>query len=104
MEYYERDSSDTDDEVTRLKKILIDEKNHIIEANEILQERGQKIEIIVQKAEHLNSESASFYKGAKKVYQNENKKRILYGIGLFVVILIIAYIIVGLTCSWTFQC
>lgn len=52
MDYYEKNLTDADDDVAKLKKVLIDEKNAILEAAEVL---------IVKKAENLTQESSNFY-------------------------------------------
>lgn len=103
MEYYEKNSETVNDEVSKLKKALIDEKNVVLEVSEVLRERGEKVELIVKKAETLTQESNTFYKSARNVYRAERRKKIMITIALAVVILLVIYLICGIACGWGFE-
>lgn len=77
----------------KLKKILIDEKNVMLEISDVLKERGGKIELIVKKGETLSQESNTFYHSYKNVHGAERKKKIMYDVASTVVIIVVIYII-----------
>lgn len=67
-------------------------------------DRGERIELLVDKTEHLQQESMTFRREARRL---KNKmwwqdKRLLVMIGA--ALLVILYIIIAVTCSPTFHC
>jgi hypothetical protein len=61
MDYYNRNINQGDS-ITQLKKGVMDMKNDVLDASDVLSARGEKINLIVKKADSLRQESSSFYK------------------------------------------
>jgi len=104
MNYYNTNLNDSDS-VSKLKKGVFEYKDNILQANDILMERGDKINMMVKKADNLRTESANYYGNAKKV-KKVNKSR--YYLLIFFCILIglsLVYLITAMGCGWDFsQC
>ena len=60
LDYYNQNKNASLDQAGQLKKGIVDFKNQVLDANDILNQRGAKINLIVQKAEMLSQESNSF--------------------------------------------
>lgn len=60
MEYF-RVNFNQDDKLGLLKKTLNDAKNEIMQTDDALSTRSEKITLIVNKAENIKSESKSYY-------------------------------------------
>jgi uncharacterized coiled-coil DUF342 family protein len=67
MDYYNR-NIDASDSITELRKGIEDMKNSIVDASDVLSQRGEKINLIVKKADSLRQESSSFYKSVCLMY------------------------------------
>ena len=67
-------------------------------------DRGERIELLVDKTDHLQNESFAFKREARRLKSRLWWKNTRLLIFLAVLILIIAYIIVCFACSPTFQC
>jgi len=65
MNYFNSNLNDSGN-LAKLKKGLDEYKNNILQANDILQERGEKIQIIVKKADNLRAESVNYYSSVSK--------------------------------------
>ena len=60
MIYYNSNLNNSDS-VARLKRGMLEYKDNMLEANDILMERGEKINLIVKKADNLRTESKNYY-------------------------------------------
>ncbi len=60
MNYFNANLNDSDN-VSKLKKGVLAYKDNILQANDVLQERGEKINLIVRKADNLRTESMNYY-------------------------------------------
>jgi vesicle-associated membrane protein 7 len=67
-------------------------------------DRGERIELLVDKTDHLQNESFAFKREARRLKSRLWWKNTRLLIFLTVLVLIIAYIIVCFACSPTFQC
>ena len=86
------------DEIRRIKE-------DVLNASEILNERGDKVEKVNNKAEDLAETSHKYKRVAEKVKKETNKKKIYFTIGIVSSLLVLAYVIVCIVChSWTFNC
>lgn len=65
MDYFSNDPNA--DTITRVKGGIAEVKNVMIENIEKVLERGERIELLVDKTDHLNSEAFMFRQKAKKV-------------------------------------
>lgn len=64
MEYYNK-NIDNGDSLARLKKGVMDQQGMLMETTETLNQRGEKINLVVKKAETLRHESETFYGNVK---------------------------------------
>ena len=64
MNYFNANLNESDT-VSKLKKGVLDYKDNILMANDVLQERGEKINLIVRKADNLRTESMNYYGSVK---------------------------------------
>ena len=60
MTYYNSNLNNSDS-VARLKRGVMESKDNMLQANDILMERGEKINLIVKKADNLRTESKNYY-------------------------------------------
>ncbi len=60
MNYYNTNLNDSDS-MSKLKKGVFEYKDNLLQANDILMERGDKINMMVKKADNLRTESANYY-------------------------------------------
>ena len=86
----------------QLKEGLIDMKNKVIEASDLLDARGEKLQLIVQKSEQLSENSVGFYRGSQKVRKKVMMQRIKMIILIVLLALIAIYVVVGLFCGYPF--
>jgi hypothetical protein len=68
MDYFNQNKSD--DSVSQLKRGINDLKNDVLDASGILTQRGDKINLIVKKADMLRQESSAYYKNVKFKFNN----------------------------------
>ncbi len=59
MNYYNSNLNESDN-ISKLKKGMIEFKDNVLEANEVLMERGEKIQLMVKKADNLVTESINY--------------------------------------------
>lgn len=85
--------------IDQLKEGLIDMKNKVIEASDLLDARGEKLQLIVQKSEQLSENSVGFYRGAQKVRKKVFMQRIRMIILIILVALVVIYFVGGIFCG-----
>jgi vesicle-associated membrane protein 7 len=74
MNYYNANLNESDS-VSKLKKGVMDYKDNILQANDILMERGEKINLIVRKADNLRTESMNYYGSVIKSFYKFRQKK-----------------------------
>jgi vesicle-associated membrane protein 7 len=92
--FYNNNKDVPDEQLNSLKEKLVVMKDKIIETNDLLKDRGDKINLIVKKAETLQDTSRSFYSSSKKVSLAARMKKIkiyLFIAGAIIILLIIGY-------------
>jgi vesicle-associated membrane protein 7 len=97
MEYYS--NNENADRIIQLRRDLQDVKDIMVSNIDKILDRGQKIDILVDKTENLTSTSAVFKKKAvelKRVMWWKNAKLMIL---VVVVILIIIYVIIAIACG-----
>ena len=67
-------------------------------------ERGERIELLVDKTDHLQSESFAFKRDARRMRQKMWWQNVRWMVALGAVVLFIIYVIVAIVCSPTFHC
>lgn len=105
FDYFNANKDITDEGLGQLKDELSKMKDEVLNASGLLDERGEKINILDDKANDLERSSNVFYNKAKEVKRAELIRKFkLYG-GIACAVLILIYIIICIACrSFTFQC
>ena len=104
FEYFNENKDVSDDKLEKLKNEMGKMKDEILEASGLLSERGEKIQVLDEKADILSRDSNTYYIQSKRVKKAELMKKIKYYIGIAVLVLLIIYLIIGFTCGFGFQC
>ena len=86
------------DQIGMLKESLIDTKNELLQASDILNERGEKINLIVKKADQLSTDSNTYYTSAKNVKKSLFRRKIIF----FMVVGVLGIIVVALILYFLF--
>ncbi len=66
MNYFNANLNESD-RVSQLKKGVMEYKDNVLQANDILMERGEKINLIVRKADNLRTESINYLKSVIQI-------------------------------------
>ena len=104
-EYYNENKEAVNESTQKLIDEVFKMKDDMLNASELLNDRGGKMNNVNNKADNLVENSYKYKKAATKVKQTTKSRKLLYGIGIGVVVLIIIYIIIVMACgSLTFQC
>ena len=104
-EYFNKNTNVSSDTIGKLKQELTKMKEAVYDANEKLLIRGEKIDIMENKAIHLEGTAREYKQGAIKVRKSVSGRRICLYAGIIVLLLVIVYIIISLVCkSWVFKC
>ena len=103
--FYNENTDVTDELVKKVKDEMNRMKDQVVNALELMNERGDNINIVCEKADKLMEDSEVMKVKAKAVRKSECKKKVmLYG-GISLAVLIIIYVIICIVCkSFTFQC
>lgn len=97
MDYF---SNDPDaDAITRVKGGIAEVKNVMVENIEKVLERGERIELLVDKTDHLSSEAFLFRKEARKLKSKMRWKNIKMILLLLLILFIVIYIIAAVSCG-----
>ena len=104
FEYFNQHKEVTDDKLEQLRDDLALMKDEILNASGLLDERGDKIKVLDDKADILSRDSNTYYRQSKRVKQAEKCKKIKYYVGISLAVLLVIYIIFGMICGFGFQC
>ena len=102
--YFNENKDVTDDKLGNLKDQLNLMKDDIITASGLLDERGDKVKVLDDKADVLSRDSNTYYKQAKRVKQAEQWRKYKMYAAIGCVALLLIYIIIGITCGFAFGC
>lgn len=102
MDYFNSNENDT---MSAIHTKIEDVKQVMVKNIDMIMERGEKLEILVEKADKLNSEAFKFERSSRSLKNAMLWKRIkLFGI-IFLVLAIIIFIICAVVCDIDFsQC
>ena len=92
-----------DSRIESLKEELRSQQKYLIKSTELLDKRGQQLDLIIDKSENLLSDSRNYYAGAVKVRRTEQCKKWKTIIGIVVIILIVIFFILWMVCGITFS-
>ena len=76
MQKYNSNSNILDENINELKENLLSMNKQVIESSELVNERGDQIQLIVNKAEKLSQDSHNFADTTKKVKRLEKWRKI----------------------------
>jgi len=104
-DYYNEHPDTSNEAIDNLKEELNKMKDEVVAASGLLDQRGDKLQVLDEKAEALSKSSNNFYQQSKRVRRAELMKKLkLYG-GIACAVLIILYFLISLVCgSFTFNC
>lgn len=100
MEYF---NSPAGDAFATVNLKLDDVKNVMMQNIDIVLERGEKLEILVEKTEQLNHQAFIFQKSAKNLKSAMIWKRIRFYLLIFLVIALIVWILTVIICGITYE-
>ena len=101
MNYYnEHTLTKNENQLNLLKEGLINTKTELLNSQKFLDERNEKMELIVSKAENMKNDSSIYYIESKKVKDKVKNDKILYRI-LFILALFLIFIII-IICFYCF--
>ena len=103
LEYYNEHKEITDDKLEALKDQMNLMKDEILNASGLLDNRGDKIKVLDDKADILSRDSNAYYRQSKRVRQAEQCRKIKLYAGISVAALIIIYLIISLICGFNFK-
>jgi hypothetical protein len=101
--YYYNTNPKCDDALSKLKSAVIEFRKNVFKADELLNERGEKLVEINVKAESLKTESETYYKKAKKVRTWTRWKKIALIAFIIFVVLLVGYIISAIVCGFDYS-
>ena len=104
FEYFNQHKEVTDDKLEQLRDDLALMKDEILNASGLLDERGDKIKVLDDKADILSRDSNAYYRQSKRVRQAEYWKKVKLYLTLGAGGLLLVYLIIGITCGFGFQC
>ena len=104
FEYFNQHKEVTDDKLEQLRDDLALMKDEILNASGLLDERGDKIKVLDDKADILSRDSNAYYRQSKRVRQAEYWKKVKLYLALGAGGLLLVYLIIGITCGFGFQC
>ena len=102
MIYFNR-NQEASDSLKELKKGVMNFKENVIKANDLLLERGEKVELVVKKADSLKNESSVYYSSSKKVRRITQCRKIMLYVFAVLALLLLAYFISAMICGWTWS-
>lgn len=86
-----------------MHKKLDDVKNVMVQNIEMVLERGEKLELLVDKSEQLQLDSFRFQKSSKKLRQAMFWKKVKIYLLVFFVVALLIYILLAVICGPTFK-
>ncbi|DBB02583.1 TPA: hypothetical protein ACH3X3_011563 [Trebouxia sp. C0006] len=102
MRYFANDPNA--DAINRVRGGVAEVKNIMVENIEKVLERGERIELLVDKTDHLQSESFAFKRDASRMKKKMWWTNVRWMAAVTAVVLVIIYVVIAIVCSPTFQC
>ena len=103
LQYFNENKEITDEKLEALKEQMSLMKDEILNASGLLDDRGDRIKVLDDKADILSRDSNAYYRQSKRVKRAEQCKRIKLIIGISVTGLIILYFIISFICGSNFK-
>ena len=97
FDYFNANTDVSNEALGQLKDEMCKMKDEVLNASGLLNNRGEKLQVLDEKADALSSASNNYYKSSKRVKRAECMKRVKYYVAIgiaIIVILILLYIII----------
>ena len=104
FDYFNEHKESSGEAMDALKEQIQSMHEEILQDSGLLNERGDKMNTLDEKSEHLMGSSNAYYTSSKRVRRSELMKKIKYYAAIGCALLIIIYIIICIVCSPTFKC
>ena len=92
LEYYNSKAEKSKDSINKLKESIVETKGVLLNSQDILGQRGDKVNLIVQKADLLRMDSNSYLENAQKLKKYIMWRRIKQLCILIVIVITIVLI------------
>ena len=102
MAYY--NANPAADNISRVRNQLEEVKGVMVQNIEKVLERGEKIELLVDKTDKLNNAAFKFEKQSKRLKNAMWWRNFKMKLMIAFVVLLALYIIIGMACGFGFQC
>jgi len=93
----------TDSKITEINEEIANTKNTVMESIDKVLDRGDRIDLLVEKSDKLTEEAVHFNKHAKKLKHRMFWKNLRMSLLLFFIVAVLLYIILGLICGFDFK-
>lgn len=97
-------NSTTNDRIAQIQDTLDATRNVMVENIENVLARGEKLDVLVERAEDLNDTAMTFQSKARVLKVQMWWKNCKYTLMIILIVLAILYLIISVTCSPTFDC
>ena len=104
FDYFNQHKESSGEAMDALKEQIQSMHEEILQGSGLLNERGEKMNKLDEKSEHLLGSSNSYYSNSKRVRRSELMKKLKLYAGIACAILLIIYIIICFVCNPLFQC
>lgn len=94
FDYFNENSDIKSEQAGKLREQLVAFHKDVVEASGLLDERGQKIKVLDEKADSLSRDSSTFYNQSKRVKRAELMRKIKLYAAIGAVLLIIVALII----------
>lgn len=98
MLYYNR-NPEASDSLKQLKREVLQYRDNVVKSYGDLIDRGERISLVVKKADSLKHESGVYYSGSKKVRRAARCRKIMIYAFIIVILLLIAFFIFTFICG-----
>lgn len=98
-EEYNDKKEEKESNIDVLKKNIVETKDILLQTEDILNERGEKMQLICKKADELSCHSDSFYSASKKVKKTALKRKIMIITGSIIGVLVVVYGVTAYVCG-----
>lgn len=98
------DSNATDSKIDIIRNEINHVKDQVKDNIQLVIDRGEKLEDLEKKSEHLSKSSLLFKRQSKRLKCKMLKKNIKYTLALILIILIVIFVFLFSICGFNLQC
>ena len=97
FDYFNANTDVSNEALGQLKDEMCKMKDEVLNASGLLNNKGEKLQVLDEKADALSSASNNYYKSSKRVKRAECMKRVKYyvaiGVAIIIILLLLYFII-----------